>query len=175
MYLDGDYLYPGQYSQTICQLQIRWYHLEGGTFSWQDPVHSWKAGPGEVMTVENSFILCSSEKILWKKWGKQDSWFGRIKNPKVTLYCHSFKVKAYWTDITRTFVDCVGQSCLWRIDRREARVLNVGTILVNCVRGWWDYEKAANSKTEIISNICQNRLMPKTSIAPEYRGLSTMY
>ena len=21
-----------------------------GTFSWQDPVHSWKAGPGEVMT-----------------------------------------------------------------------------------------------------------------------------
>ena len=26
------------------------------TFSWQDPVHSWKAGPGEVMTVENLFI-----------------------------------------------------------------------------------------------------------------------
>ena len=25
------------------------------TFSWQDPVHSWKAGPGEVMTVENLF------------------------------------------------------------------------------------------------------------------------
>ena len=24
-----------------------------GAFSWQDPVHSWKAGPGEVMTVEN--------------------------------------------------------------------------------------------------------------------------
>ena len=23
-----------------------------GTLSWQDPVHSWKAGPGEVMTVE---------------------------------------------------------------------------------------------------------------------------
>jgi hypothetical protein len=23
-----------------------------GTFSWQDPAHSWKAGPGEVMTVE---------------------------------------------------------------------------------------------------------------------------
>ena len=23
-----------------------------GTFSWQDPVHFWKAGPGEVMTVE---------------------------------------------------------------------------------------------------------------------------
>ena len=27
-----------------------------GKFSWQDPVHSWKAGPGEVMTVENLFI-----------------------------------------------------------------------------------------------------------------------
>ena len=27
-----------------------------GTFSWQDPVHSWKAGPDEVMTVENLFI-----------------------------------------------------------------------------------------------------------------------
>ena len=26
-----------------------------GTFSWQDPVHSWKAGPGEVMTVEYVF------------------------------------------------------------------------------------------------------------------------
>ena len=26
-------------------------------FSWQDPVHSWKAGPGEVMTVENLIIL----------------------------------------------------------------------------------------------------------------------
>ena len=24
-----------------------------GTFSWQDPVHSWKTGSGEVMTVEN--------------------------------------------------------------------------------------------------------------------------
>ena len=26
--------------------------LGAGTFSWQDPVHSWKAGPGKVMTVE---------------------------------------------------------------------------------------------------------------------------
>ena len=25
-----------------------------GTFSWQDPVHSWKAGPGEVMTAKNN-------------------------------------------------------------------------------------------------------------------------
>ena len=28
-----------------------------GTFSWQDPVHSWKAGPGEVMTVENLLFI----------------------------------------------------------------------------------------------------------------------
>ena len=27
-----------------------------GPFSWQDPVHSWKAGPGEVMTVKNLFV-----------------------------------------------------------------------------------------------------------------------
>ena len=25
-------------------------------FSWQDQAHSWKAGPGEVITVENLFI-----------------------------------------------------------------------------------------------------------------------
>ena len=30
--------------------------IGAGTFLWQDPVHSWKAGPGEVMTVENLFI-----------------------------------------------------------------------------------------------------------------------
>ena len=28
-----------------------------GTLTWEDPVHSWKAGPGEVMTVENLFII----------------------------------------------------------------------------------------------------------------------
>ena len=27
-----------------------------GTFSWEDPVHSWKAGPGKVITVENLFV-----------------------------------------------------------------------------------------------------------------------
>ena len=26
--------------------------LSVGTLTWQDPVHFWKAGPGEVMTVE---------------------------------------------------------------------------------------------------------------------------
>ena len=30
VYQDGNYLYPGQYSQTIYRLQIRWYHLLGG-------------------------------------------------------------------------------------------------------------------------------------------------
>ena len=24
-----------------------------GKFSWQDPVYSWKVGPGDIMTVEN--------------------------------------------------------------------------------------------------------------------------
>ena len=28
-----------------------------GLFSWQDPVHCWKAGPGEVMTVEKLIYL----------------------------------------------------------------------------------------------------------------------
>ena len=27
-----------------------------GTFSWQDPLHFWKAGPSEVMTLEKIFI-----------------------------------------------------------------------------------------------------------------------
>ena len=36
-----------------------------GTYSWQDPVHSWKAGPGEVMTVENKQ---TNTKGLWKKF-----------------------------------------------------------------------------------------------------------
>ena len=26
------------------------------TFSWQDPVHFWKAGPGDVMTVKKKLI-----------------------------------------------------------------------------------------------------------------------
>ena len=39
-----------------------------GTFSWQDPVHSWKAGPGEVMTVENLLSI-----HLQKEWGHYNS------------------------------------------------------------------------------------------------------
>ena len=31
--------------------------FRAGTLSWQDPVHSWKAAPGEVLTVENKFYL----------------------------------------------------------------------------------------------------------------------
>jgi hypothetical protein len=33
-----------------------------GTLTWQDPVHSWKAGPSEIMTVENLFYLYF---LLW--------------------------------------------------------------------------------------------------------------
>ena len=49
MYQYGNYLYPGQYSRTI---------FGAGTFSWQDPINSWKAGPGEVMTVEDKQTEC---------------------------------------------------------------------------------------------------------------------
>ena len=35
-----------------------------GTFSWQDPVHFWKAGPGEVMTVENKQTITDFVKIV---------------------------------------------------------------------------------------------------------------
>ena len=33
--------------------------FQAGTFLWEDPVHSWKAGPGlnGIMTVENVLIL----------------------------------------------------------------------------------------------------------------------
>ena len=48
-------VYPGQYSQTICPLQIRWYRLWVGNIL-MFSVHCWKAGPGEVMTMENLFI-----------------------------------------------------------------------------------------------------------------------
>ena len=46
----------------------RWYDTAfgAGTFSWQDPVHSWKAGPGEVMTVEKQqhILMIDSEQLL---------------------------------------------------------------------------------------------------------------
>jgi hypothetical protein len=32
--------------------------FEAGTLTWQNPVHSWKAGPGEVMTVEKLLLYC---------------------------------------------------------------------------------------------------------------------
>ena len=34
-----------------------------GTFSWQDPVHSWRAGPGEVITVGDKFWRDNHRKI----------------------------------------------------------------------------------------------------------------
>ena len=42
--------------------------FRAGTFSWQDQVHSWKAGPGEVMTVENLLSI-----HLQKEWGHYNS------------------------------------------------------------------------------------------------------
>ena len=38
-----------------------------GTFSWQDPVHSWKAGPGEVMTVEKIIYLFDYPDYIYCK------------------------------------------------------------------------------------------------------------
>ena len=37
------------------------------TFSWQDPVHSWKAGPGEVMTVKKILFLVFHEILDFQK------------------------------------------------------------------------------------------------------------
>ena len=35
--------------------------FRAATLSWQDPVHSWKTGPSEVITVENLFRDCSQK------------------------------------------------------------------------------------------------------------------
>ena len=56
VYQDGDYLYLGQYSQTFIDLRLDDTAFGVGAFSWQDPVHSWKAGPAEVMALKNLFI-----------------------------------------------------------------------------------------------------------------------
>ena len=44
-----------------------------GTFSWQDPVHSWKAGLGELMTVKKqnflSIVHCKvSKQLFFNLW-----------------------------------------------------------------------------------------------------------
>ena len=57
VYQDGDYLYPGQYNQTICWLQIGWYCLWGGNILMARTSTFLKAGPGNVMTVQNLGIL----------------------------------------------------------------------------------------------------------------------
>ena len=44
-----------------------------GTFSWQDPVHSSKAGPGEVMTVENLLFNLFIMKLLTKAGVRLDN------------------------------------------------------------------------------------------------------
>ena len=38
-------------------LGIHFFFWGAGTFSWQDPAHPWKAGPGEIMTMENLTLL----------------------------------------------------------------------------------------------------------------------
>ena len=55
MYQDGNYLYPGQYSQTITDRMILPLGREH---------YSWKAGPGEVMTVENKQKMVLYQSIL---------------------------------------------------------------------------------------------------------------
>ena len=60
---DGDYLHPGQYSQTICQIADNDDTVDtGGNINMARPstnivVNSWKAGPVEVLTVKNLFII----------------------------------------------------------------------------------------------------------------------
>ena len=48
--------------------------FRAGTLTWQDPVHSWKAGPGEVMTVESFFKMCylnlAWADSCWQSTGK---------------------------------------------------------------------------------------------------------
>ena len=57
VYQDGNYLYPGRVRPSVDRRPDDT-AFGAGTFSWQDPVHSWKAGPGlnGIMTVENLFI-----------------------------------------------------------------------------------------------------------------------
>ena len=44
--IQSDHLLIADYDDTV---------FGAGTLTWQDPVHSWKAGPGEVMTVEKYY------------------------------------------------------------------------------------------------------------------------
>ena len=52
VYQDGDYLYPCLYSHQSVERRLDDTVFGAGTFSWQDPVHSWKACAGKIMTVE---------------------------------------------------------------------------------------------------------------------------
>ena len=60
---DGDYLYPGKYSQTSVDHRLDDTAFCAGPFSWQDQVHSWKTGLGEVMTVEKKHTKKIQEKL----------------------------------------------------------------------------------------------------------------
>ena len=55
MYQDGKYLYPARPIQSD-HLSITDYDdttFGMGTLTWEDPVDSWKVGPGEVMALDN--------------------------------------------------------------------------------------------------------------------------
>ena len=63
MYQDGDFLHPGQYSQTICQIADNDDTADtGGNIDMARSItkivaHSWEAGPGEVMTGKFTFFI----------------------------------------------------------------------------------------------------------------------
>ena len=104
VYQDDNYLYPGQYSQTICRL------LWGGNILMAR--HSWKAGPGEVMTVENLFIEPDHRRtyIQWlcTQFSMSSRCFfssSRIKAVNHQIFCLlSFR--------RRAFFDC----CFWGVE-----------------------------------------------------------
>ena len=45
--IQSDHLAIANYDDTA---------FRAGALTWQDPAHSWKAGPGEVMAVEKNFL-----------------------------------------------------------------------------------------------------------------------
>ena len=78
VYQDDDYLYPGQSVRPSVDCRLDDTTFGAWTFSWQEQVCSWKAGPGETMTVENLQISGINRKCLkqnrlkaaWSYWLK---------------------------------------------------------------------------------------------------------
>ena len=74
--------------------------FRAGTFSWQDPVHSWKAGPGEVMTVEKHSAPLSDllvnpwlnkSKRVFSSGGARTHTTREMKNSSPMLYQLSYQ------------------------------------------------------------------------------------